>query len=89
LAIGALEAAAEQGVSVPRELSVVGFDDSPAALHATPPMTTVAQPHEEKGRLAAQWLMEEIEEEERPPGWHTRAILPTHLVVRESTSSPE
>jgi DNA-binding LacI/PurR family transcriptional regulator len=88
LALGALEAAAELGVSVPGELSVVGFDDSPAALHTTPPLTTVAQPQEEKGRLAAQWLMEEIENGERPPGWHTRAILPTQLVVRESTAPP-
>jgi DNA-binding LacI/PurR family transcriptional regulator len=88
LALGALEAAAEHGLSVPRELSVVGFDDSPAALQATPPLTTLAQPQEEKGRLAAQWLVEEIEDRERPPGWHTRAILPTQLVVRESTAPP-
>ena len=44
---------------------MVGFDDSPAAAHATPPLTTVTQPQEEKGRLAAQWLMEEIEDD--PP----------------------
>ena len=88
LALGALEAAAEHDVSVPRELSVIGFDDSPAALHTTPPLTTLAQPQEEKGRLAAQWLMEEIEDREQPPGWHTRAILPTQLVVRESTAPP-
>ena len=66
LALGALEAAAEQSVSVPGELSVVGFDDSPAALHTTPPLTTLAQPQEEKGRLAAQWLMEEIEDRAAP-----------------------
>ena len=85
LALGALEAAAGLGVAVPAELSVVGFDDIPAAAHATPPLTTVTQPQEEKGRLAAQWLMEEIEDD-RPRGWHTRAILPTELVVRESTA---
>src|SRR2546425_4367945 len=55
LAIGALEAAAEAGVSVPESLSVVGFDDSPAAAHTHPPLTTIAQPHEEKGRLAVEW----------------------------------
>jgi DNA-binding LacI/PurR family transcriptional regulator len=86
LAIGALEAAAEEGVAVPEELSVVGFDDSPVALHATPPLTTVAQPHEEKGRLAAQWLMEEVERGQRPADGRRRAILPTELVVRESTA---
>ena len=49
LALGALQAAAELGIAVPAELSVVGFDDSPAATLATPTLTSVAQPHEEKG----------------------------------------
>jgi DNA-binding LacI/PurR family transcriptional regulator len=84
LAIGALEAAADEGIAVPGALSVVGFDDSPVALHATPPLTTVAQPHEEKGRLAAQWLMEEVERGQRDG--RRRAILPTELVIRESTA---
>jgi DNA-binding LacI/PurR family transcriptional regulator len=86
LAIGALEAAAEHGIAVPEGLSVVGFDDSPVALHATPPLTTVAQPHEEKGRLAAQWLMDEVERGQGPEDGRKRAILPTELVVRESTA---
>ena len=88
LALGALDGAVEAGVSVPGELSVVGFDDSPAAPHATPPLTTVAQPQEEKGRLAARWLMEEIEHGGAPPAQHKRTILPTELVVRESTAPP-
>jgi DNA-binding LacI/PurR family transcriptional regulator len=86
LALGALDGAAQVGVSVPDELSVVGFDDSPAALHAIPPLTTVAQPQEEKGRLAARWLMEEIEHGWSTRAQHKRAILPTELVVRESTA---
>jgi DNA-binding LacI/PurR family transcriptional regulator len=86
LAIGALEAAAAEGVRVPESLSVVGFDDSPAAVHAVPPLTTVAQPHEEKGRLAAQWLMEEVEHGRREDG-RRRAILPTELVVRQSAAA--
>ena len=88
LAIGALEAAAELGVSLPAELSIVGFDDSPAALHTNPPLTTVAQPHEEKGRLASQWLLEEVDRGEGPSGHPRRAILPTQLIVRESTGPP-
>ena len=88
LALGALDGAVEAGVSVPSELSVVGFDDSPAAPHATPPLTTVAQPQEEKGRLAARWLMDEIEHGGASPARHKRAILPTELVVRESTAPP-
>jgi DNA-binding LacI/PurR family transcriptional regulator len=87
LAIGALKAAAERGLAVPERLSVVGFDDSPAAGLATPPLTTIAQPHEEKGRLAAEWLLEAIEGgQEVDP--RRRAILPTELVIRASTGPP-
>ena len=86
LAFGALEAAAELGVPVPAELSIVGFDDSPAARHTTPALTTVAQPQEEKGRLAAEWLVEDIERGESSPP--RRRILPTELVVRGSTAPP-
>ena len=88
LALGALQAAAGLGVSVPRELSVVGFDDSAAAAHASPPLTTVAQPQEEKGRLAARWLVEAIERKSEQPARPRRAILPTELVVRASTAAP-
>jgi DNA-binding LacI/PurR family transcriptional regulator len=87
LAIGALEAAARLGVSVPAQLSVVGFDNGPAAEHTSPPLTTVAQPNEEKGRLAAQWLMEDIERGAEPRRGREE-ILPTELVVRESTAPP-
>jgi DNA-binding LacI/PurR family transcriptional regulator len=88
LAIGALEATAELGVAVPARLSVVGFDDGPAAEHAAPPLTTVAQPHEEKGRLAAQWLLEDVERGGTPRRRRRRKILPTKLIVRESTAPP-
>jgi DNA-binding LacI/PurR family transcriptional regulator len=87
LARGALQAAAELGVGVPGELSVVGFDDSPAATLATPALTTVAQPHEEKGRVAADWLVDAIERGQPLPD-DRRLILPTELVVRDSTAPP-
>ncbi len=89
LALGALQAAAELGIAVPGELSVVGFDDSPAAVLSTPALTTVAQPQEEKGRLAAQWLIDEMERGPAAPGRRRRrAILPTELIVRQSTAPP-
>jgi len=88
LAVGALQAAGDRGVSVPAELSIVGFDDSPVAAHTTPPLTTVAQPQEGKGRLAAQWLVEDVERGERRRRRRRRAILPTELLVRESTAPP-
>jgi DNA-binding LacI/PurR family transcriptional regulator len=89
LAIGALEAAAAAGLAVPAQLSIVGFDDSPVARLTTPPLTTVRQPHEEKGRLAATWLIEDIERGTPAEGDPRRTILPTELVVRESTGPPD
>ena len=88
LALGALQAAGERGIEVPRELSVVGFDDSPVAALATPALTTVAQPQDEKGRLAAQWLIEEIERGRVTRTRRRRKILDTTLVVRQSTAPP-
>jgi len=88
LAIGAFQAAAERGVVVPEALSLVGFDDSPAAAVTTPPLTTVAQPHEEKGRLATERLLDAIEHRTDSETRPARDILPTELVVRESTAPP-
>ena len=86
LAFGALQAAAELGVPVPGRLSVVGFDDNPPAALATPPLTTIAQPHEEKGRRAAGMLVQAIGRGGVRRA--TRTILPTDLVVRQSTAPP-
>jgi DNA-binding LacI/PurR family transcriptional regulator len=79
LATGAILAARERGLQVPRDISVTGFDDIPAAAASDPPLTTVRQPLREKGRLAAQMLLDGWEG--KPP----RQILPTKLVVRAST----
>jgi DNA-binding LacI/PurR family transcriptional regulator len=86
-ALGVLQAAAELGITVPDELSVVGFDDSPAATLSMPALTTVAQPHEEKGRVAAEWLVQAIERGTRLRRGR-REILPTQLVVRQTTAPP-
>lgn len=82
LAIGVLEAAKAAGLSVPKELSVVGFDDTPEAARSEPPLTTVGQDHLEKGRLAAQLLIAGLrgEQLENP------APLTTWLVVRSSSA---
>jgi DNA-binding LacI/PurR family transcriptional regulator len=86
LALGVLQATSELGVRVPEQLSIVGFDDSPAAAMATPPLTTISQPHGEKGRLAAEWLIDAVEGRADSRNRRRRAILPTELVVRESTA---
>jgi DNA-binding LacI/PurR family transcriptional regulator len=88
LALGVLQAAAELAIAVPETLSVVGFDDSPAAVLANPPLTTVAQPHEEKGRLAAEWLIKDIARGRGPGRRRRQALLPTELIVRDSTAPP-
>jgi DNA-binding LacI/PurR family transcriptional regulator len=83
LAAGVLSAAAARGIQVPSELSVVGFDDVPLAARTDPPLTTIAQPTEDKGRLAARKLLEAVEGDGLPAPEPT--LLPTRLVVRGST----
>jgi DNA-binding LacI/PurR family transcriptional regulator len=84
LALGALDAARRLGLSVPEDVSVVGFDDVPDAARTTPPLTTVHQPHAEKGLLAGQLLIAQLRDEELP----SLELLPTRLVVRGSTALP-
>jgi DNA-binding LacI/PurR family transcriptional regulator len=84
LALGIVEAAKERGLSVPDDISVVGFDDVPSAASATPPLTTVHQDHAEKGLLAGRMLVSQLREEDGP----NLELLPTRLVVRGSTAPP-
>jgi DNA-binding LacI/PurR family transcriptional regulator len=82
LALGAIEWMTEQRISVPQDVSVVGFDNIPAAASADPPLTTIHQDHAEKGRLAGRMLVSQLHEEDTP----SAGQLATHLVVRGSTS---
>jgi DNA-binding LacI/PurR family transcriptional regulator len=68
---------------VPSQLSVVGFDDVPLAATTSPPLTTISQPTEEKGRLAARMLLAALEA--NVPLEPARTVLPAKLVVRGST----
>jgi LacI family transcriptional regulator len=86
-AIGVLSAAAQAGVGVPEQLSVVGFNDVPQAAFTVPPLTTIAQPLVDIGAAAVARLLARIETpNEAPPPTVTR--LPVHLVVRASTAPP-
>jgi DNA-binding LacI/PurR family transcriptional regulator len=83
LALAVLEGADQLGLDVPRQLSVVGFDDIAEAARARPPLTTVAQDLEGKGRLAARAALDLVAERPvRSPQLNAR------LVVRESTRAP-
>ncbi|WP_028058963.1 LacI family DNA-binding transcriptional regulator [Candidatus Solirubrobacter pratensis] len=84
-ALGVLEAARQAGLRVPRDLSVVGFDDTPAALWSAPPLTTVRQNMTGLGRVALRTLVELAEGQE--PVSH-RIELATSLVQRQSTAPP-
>jgi DNA-binding LacI/PurR family transcriptional regulator len=80
LALGALAAATELGLRVPDQLSIVGFDDIPAALTAG--LTTVHQPAHDKGRLAARLLHDPDTDTAR------QHLLPTELIQRTTTAPP-
>jgi DNA-binding LacI/PurR family transcriptional regulator len=84
LATGVLHAAADLGLVVPRDLSVVGFDDIPMASFTVPSLTTVHMPVDEMTALAARLAMDEPGE--RGSGVVESFVVAPTLVVRESTA---
>ena len=85
MALGLIHAFRDAGLDVPRDVSVVGFDDIPEAAHFWPPLTTVRQDFAEIGRRAVALLLGELRGE--LPLNHDQ-ILP-ELIVRESTAPPD
>lgn len=85
MATGLLRAAREQGLAVPADLSVVGYDDVELARVAVPALTTVRQPLQEMGRVAATLLYRLLD---GMPLDATRMELSTRLIVRSSTGPP-
>lgn len=79
IAIGAMRALDEAGKRIPEDISVVGFDDQPAASIARPPLTTINQDLKGAGKLLLETLIADIEGLEPPP-----RTLPARLVVRRS-----
>ena len=82
LALGAMKAVTQRGLSVPNDVSVAGFDDIPEASRSTPRLTTVRQPHVEKGLKAGRMLIAQLQGEDT----QRSEILPSRLVVRGSTA---
>ncbi|QVQ55155.1 LacI family DNA-binding transcriptional regulator [Spiractinospora alimapuensis] len=80
MAIGALRALRDAGRSVPGDVAVVGFDDSPGSEHADPPLTTVHQPAERMGVEMARVLAASLTN----PRENASVVLDTHLVLRDS-----
>jgi DNA-binding LacI/PurR family transcriptional regulator len=85
LALGAIRAARRRGLSVPSEVSVVGFDDSAFMTCTEPPLTTVRQPIEAMGRAAVDLLCTQIQGTAAHPG---ELLFEPELVVRGSTAQP-
>jgi DNA-binding LacI/PurR family transcriptional regulator len=82
-AIGAIRALLEHGLRVPQDVSVMGFDDIPGAAFHTPSLTTVRQPLERMGEVAAQTLLDRIEGKKELP---LDIAIEPELVVRESSA---
>ena len=84
LALGVIAELTSQGIDVPGEVSVVGFDDSPLATLAPPNLSTVRQPVRGKGAAAARLLLGRLGgAAARDP-----LVLPTELVIRDTTAVP-
>ncbi|MFI8946019.1 LacI family DNA-binding transcriptional regulator [Streptomyces sp. NPDC053750] len=83
LALGAVRAARRRGLHVPRDVSVVGYDDSAFMTCTEPPLTTVRQPIEAMGRAAVDLLCAQIQGTEVP---HGELLFEPELVVRGSTA---
>jgi DNA-binding LacI/PurR family transcriptional regulator len=89
IARGVIRAIQDAGLHVPNDVSVVGFDDNPLARRTQPALTTVRQDVDAKGRAAAAALTIAIDRAKtRPAGRGRHLILPTELVVRDSTAHP-
>ena len=83
MALGLLRRLHEAGREVPRDISIVGFDDIPEAAYFTPPLTTVRQDFAELGRRCLRILLARIEGDREP----TRLVVRPELVVRDSTGT--
>jgi LacI family transcriptional regulator len=86
MAMGALRAIRENGLAVPGDISVTGFDDIPLAANVTPPLTTVGQPMSEIGTTAFDLLYQAMQGKKVK---QRSVTLQTKLILRESTGKPK
>lgn len=87
MAIGAIKALKDKGISVPEEVSIVGFDDSYISPYIIPPLTTIKQRREEMGRVAAELLLDRIVSGNKKGRTPRQVIIPIDLIKRESAIS--
>jgi DNA-binding LacI/PurR family transcriptional regulator len=84
-AIGVIREAFDCGIAIPRQLSVIGFDDVRLAEFVTRPLTTIRMSQTEIARIAFKALLAEVERE-RPSRHEIECLLQTNLVLRKSTA---
>ncbi|MEI6290474.1 MAG: LacI family DNA-binding transcriptional regulator [Chloroflexota bacterium] len=85
MAIGAMHWLSKQGYNIPKDISIVGYDDIPDAIRQATPLTTIRIPSMDEGQRAVQVLFDLIENRKLHSN---ETILPVHLVSRDSTSVP-
>ena len=87
MAIGAMQTLKNQGIRIPEDMSITGFDDIAYAKYSDPSLTTISQPAEEMGKMAMDMLLKVIEGE---PLGQRECVLPTEFIIRKSTGpAPE
>ena len=82
IAIGCMSAIWKNGLNIPEDVAIVGFDDIPFAAYLTPPLTTVKLDGQKQGELAANILLDLVEGNTPP---QNTALLESPLIIRDST----
>jgi DNA-binding LacI/PurR family transcriptional regulator len=85
MATGAMLEIQDRGLEIPRDLSVIGFDDVPMSQYLRPSLTTLRQPIWEIGQLAIEHLLKQINGER----FSEKKLLPPELIIRDSCTSPQ
>lgn len=90
MALGLIHAFRAAGFDVPRDISIVGFDDIPESAHFWPPLTTVRQDFGSLGVLCVTMLLDAIHQAEDPsaaPEASTSPMVKPQLIIRDSVAS--
>ena len=83
IAMGALRAIKDEGLTVPDDISVIGFDDMPLCSFTVPRLTTIYYPRHEMAEIACKYLLSRIKG--KAPKGRNLTVLPVHMILREST----
>jgi len=85
MAAGAMAAAHERGLELPKQLSIVGFDDAPISRYVYPKLTTVHYPIADMARMASRWVLKHVYEQ---PGLDVQQVFEPKLIERDSIGRP-